>query len=310
MVVGLTLAMMVVEIAAGTLFGSMALLADGWHMATHAGALGIAALAYGLARRHRDDARFSFGAGKFGDLAAFGSAVALGLISLGIAFESASRLLAPEPIAFDEAIVVAVLGLGINLVSAWLLHDRDHGPSGHGHDHLHADTHGHAHDHAHDDGDHHHGDHGSTDHLTLHRDHNLHAAYLHVVADAVTSVTAIVALILGREAGLVAADPLIGLLGALLIARWSVDLMRDSAAVLLDTRPSAALEEEVRRTILGVDGGARLFDLHVWRVGPGHRAAIVAMTSEGSHPPSYYKQVLCDRFGFSHVTVEVERRLP
>src|SRR6202000_2669 len=185
-VVALTIVMMVAEIAAGTIFGSMALLADGWHMATHAAALGIAALAYMFARQHAGDARFSFGTGKFGDLAAFSSALILGIIAVQIAYESAYRLVYPVPIAFAEAIPIAVLGLGVNLVSAWLL------GGSHGHDH-------HEHDHAHDHGHHH------------HHDNNLRPAYIHVLADAATSVLAIAALVISMYSHSTFADPLVGI---------------------------------------------------------------------------------------------------
>lgn len=256
-VVILTALMMVGEIVAGTITGSMALLADGFHMATHAGALGVAALAYIYARRHAADPHFSFGTGKVGDLAGFASALVLGLVAFGIGVESVVRLLQPVEVAFGEAIVVAVLGLGVNLVSAVLL--------GGGHHHDHGD---------HDHGDHHHHAHNE--------DNNLRSAYFHVLADALTSVLAIVALVAGRYLGWVWCDPLMGIVGALVIGRWSWGLMRDTATVLLDTT-DAHVADEVREAVEG-PGDAVIRDLHVWRVGPQARAAIVSVSGRNLDP--------------------------
>lgn len=275
LVVGLTAATMAVEIVAGHLYGSMALLADGWHMSTHAGALSIAAIAYRYARRHAGDRRFAFGTGKLGDLAGFASAVALALISALIGFESLQRLVNPVAIAFDEAIVVAVIGLAVNLLCAWLL------------------RHGHHHDHHHD--------HDAHDHH--HHDHNLRGAYLHVLADTLTSVLAIVGLVIGRLYGWVWLDAMIGIVGAVVIARWSWKLMRDAGAVLLDATPPPALIDEMRRRL--ETGGDRVADLHVWRVGPGHNAAIVAIVADNPQPPEIYKQRLNGLPHLSHVTVEI-----
>lgn len=255
-VVALTAGMMVVEIAAGFVTGSMALLADGFHMATHAGALGVAALAYVFAHRHADDPRFSFGTGKVGDLAGFASALVLMLVALGMGVESIVRLLDPVEVAFREAILVAVLGLGVNIASAVLL-------AGGGHDHGHA----HGHDRAH----HHHGPRTA--------DNNLRAAYLHVIADAATSVLAIVALLAGSMLGWWWCDPLMGLVGGLLIARWAAGLLADTAAVLLD-RSDDHVAQEVREAVEG-PGDARITDLHVWQVGPEARAAIVSVVAPG-----------------------------
>lgn len=263
-VVLLTAAMMVAEIVAGIAYGSMALLADGFHMATHAGALTVAFLAYAFAKRHARNPRYTFGTGKVGDLAGFASALVLGVIALGIAVESGQRLLSPTNVAFDQAIIVAVVGLVVNLVSAVLLAGGGHHHHHHGHDHHHH--HDHDHDHAHDH--HHHG--GS-------KDNNLRAAYLHVLADALTSVLAIVALVAGRWAGWVWLDPLMGIVGAVVIARWSWSLMRDTAAVLLDTA-DAHLIEEITEQLEG-PGDSRIVDLHVWRVGPEAHAAIIAVAT-------------------------------
>lgn len=219
LVIALTASMMLVEIVAGTVYGSMALVADGWHMSTHAGAMLITALAYRFARRHAGNPRFTFGTGKLGDLAGFASAVVLALIALLIGWESLVRLTQPIQIDFNQAIAVAVVGLLINLVCAWLLKD-DHAHHAH---HGHAHGHGHGHHHDHDD-DHHAPGKG--------RDNNLRAAYVHVLADALTSILAIVALLLGRSYGWLWADPLMGVIGALVIARWSWGLIQDSGSVL------------------------------------------------------------------------------
>jgi cation diffusion facilitator family transporter len=282
-VVALTAAMMVGEVAAGLAFGSMALLADGFHMATHAGALAIAALAYLYARRHARDERFTFGTGKLGELAGFSSAIILAVIALLIGFESLVRLAAPVPIRFDEAIAVAVLGLLVNLASAWMLHDGGH----RGHDDHHHHGHGHHHDHAHG---HHH-------------DHNLRSAYLHVLTDALTSVLAILGLLAGRFYGWFWMDPLMGIVGAIVIARWSWGLLRDAGGVLLDTVPDRTLADRVRQTL--EQGGDRIADLHLWRVGPGHMAAIVVLVSDRPQSPAHYKAQLSPLWQLSHVTVEV-----
>jgi cation diffusion facilitator family transporter len=283
-VVALTVVMMVAEIVAGSVFGSMALLADGWHMATHAAAIGIAAFAYRYARTHATDRRFTFGTGKVGDLAAFGSAIVLGLVAVLIAVESAGRLFSPVAIHFGEATLVAVIGLCVNLLSAWLLFDRD---EPHHHDHA-----GHSHSH-------HHNDHAGHDRHDL----NLRAAYLHVLADALTSVLAIVALLAGRYFDWVWLDPIIGIVGAIVIARWSLGLIRSSAATLLDAT-DAELADSIRSTLEA--GSDRISDLHLWRIGPGHHAAIVSIVTHEPQEPSFYKRKLGSVSGLSHVTVEVE----
>jgi len=280
-VVALTVVMMVGEIVAGTLFGSMALLADGWHMGTHAAALGIAALAYLFARRQARNTRFTFGTGKFGDLAAFTSAVILALIAVQIAFESAVRLMNPVAISYREAIAVAVLGLAVNLVSAFLLRDEHD-------DHHH---HGHAHDHDHDHGHRHH-------------DNNLRAAYVHVLADAATSVLAIVALTTSMYLQWTWADPVVGIIGAAVIASWAVGLVRSSGSVLLDVNHNRKMEGLIRQRM--ETRGDRITDLHLWQVGPGHSAAVISLISDDPLPPSDYKRRLSGLHGLSHVTVEVE----
>jgi cation diffusion facilitator family transporter len=287
-VILLTAAMMVAEIAAGAAFGSLALLADGFHMATHAGALAIAAGAYLYARRHAHDPRYSFGTGKVGELAGFASAVILGGVALLIAYECVLRLFQPAPIRFDEAIAVAVLGLVVNIVSVFLLHDSG-GQHGHEH-HDHA-----AHDH-HGDHDHHH-HHG--------HDSNLRAAYFHVLADALTSVLAIVGLLAGRSLGWLWMDPLVGLVGAVVIARWSWLLIRQSSAVLLDTIPDTDAAAKVRAAV--ESAGDIITDLHIWRLGPGHAGLIVSLVTASDRDANWYKQRLAGIAGLSHVTVEVVR---
>lgn len=290
LVIALTAVTMVAEIVAGTVYGSMALLADGWHMSTHAGAMLIAAGAYWYARREAHNARFTFGTGKLGDLSGFASAIALALIALLIAVESLWRLVSPGAIAFDQAILVAVLGLVVNLASAWLLKDTDH---------HHHDAH-HAHHAGHHGAHHHHGHHGH--HAGA--DNNLRAAYLHVLADALTSVLAIVALLLGRAYGLVWLDPVMGVVGGLVIARWSFGLIRDTSRVLLDAVPDDRHLVETIRTRLEGEG-ERITDLHVWQVGPGHHAAIVSLETNAPQAPEAYKRRIADLKGLSHVTMEV-----
>ena len=284
-VVALCAAMMMAEIVGGLLWGSMALIADGLHMSTHAGALVIAAFAYAYARRHARDERFTFGTGKLGDLAAFASALVLAMIALLIGYESVERLVHPVPIAFDQAIPLAALGLGVNLLSAWLLHD--------GHDHAGEAAHEHAHD----------GDHGHHHH-DRHADHNLRAAYVHVVADAAVSILALIGLSAGRVLGWVWMDPAMGIVGMLVIANWSWNLVRASGAVLLDMRPGDGLAAAIARR-LETGPHDRVSDLHLWRVGPGHNAAIVSLVSDHPEPPLAYKARLAGIDGLSHVTVEV-----
>jgi cation diffusion facilitator family transporter len=378
-VIALTGAMMVVEIVGGAMFGSIALVADGFHMSTHAGALLLAALAYTMARRRADDPRFTFGTGKFGDLAGFASAVVLALIAALIAYESIGRLIAPRPISFAEAIPIAVLGLVVNALSAWLLsrggHDHHHG---HGHDHDHEDEsrvvdvggalyalsidedgvpprwrvealdgaapaaasielrrpdgrretyalvagdgalrsettipephefvaalrvgadvaeaafvepdHGHAHD-------------------SVDRDNNLRAAVVHVMADAAVSILVIVGLSLARGFGWLWMDPLAGLVGAGVIVSWSIGLIRDAGAVLLDMNPDARLTAALR-TAIERDGDA-LVDLHLWRLGPGHLGAILAIEAASGRDVADYRRAAMQVRRFSHLTIEVERQ--
>jgi cation diffusion facilitator family transporter len=380
--------MMIVEIVGGSLFGSLALVADGMHMSTHASAMLIAALAYRYARKHASDRRFVFGTGKLGDLAGFTSAVILAMIALLIGYEAIARFLAPVPIHFGEAIPIAFLGLLVNIASAWLLSGGDH----HGHSHSHHPGEQTAHDHAAEvrqiksptgafalsifeddvppvfritpaapgtsltgqgasattirtDGtrqvfefsrhagflestsaipephifevllrlggtthavrfDEH--EHESEDPSTGTdaRDHNIRAAYIHVMADAAVSVLAIVGLTLARFFGWLWMDPLAGALGALVIANWSYGLVRDTGAILLDMNPSSAMTEKVRSAVNSA--GDRLIDLHVWRLGPGHFGAIVSIVGDGARRgPDFYHAALHKIKGLSHITVEV-----
>ncbi len=308
-VIVLCTVMMVAEIIGGALFGSLALIADGLHMSTHAGALLLAALAYTFARRYAFDANFTFGTGKFGDLAGYSSAIVLAMIAILIGYEAVDRFLNPVPIAFDEAIPIAALGLLVNVASAWLLaggHDHGHGHGrphhhGHSHDHGHAHDHSHTHDHDHD-GDHDHGHHHG--HERHHRDNNMRAAVVHVAADAAVSVLVIVGLLLARAFGWLWMDPLAGLIGAVVIASWSIGLVRDTGAILLDRVPDAGMAEKVKRAI--ESEGDRVTDLHLWRLGPGHLGAIVSIATSAQRGPAHYRQRLAHFADLSHVTVEVQ----
>ncbi len=302
-VLALTLVTMVAEIGAGWWTGSMALLADGWHMGTHALALGIATLAYAVARGHGDDSRYAFGTWKIEVLGGFASAIVLVLVALAIAAESALRLWRAEPVSAQPALVVAVVGLVVNLVSAWLLHTavggHSHGPAPahahhHGHDHAHA-HHDHAHGHAHPQ--------AATTGTT---DLNLRGAYLHVLADALTSVLAIIALGAALWLGWWWLDPLVGVLGAVVIAIWAKSLLRETANVLLDREMDHPLAQQMRSAI-EVDGDAKVADLHLWRVGREHFAAIVCVVADAPLAPAAYRERLSAHRQLVHVSVEVNR---
>jgi cation diffusion facilitator family transporter len=272
-VILLTLFMMVIEIFAGYLYGSMALLADGWHMGTHAAALGITVFAYYYARRHSDNPDYSFGTGKVGVLGGFASAMVLAVIALFMGAESIKRLVNPLPIHFNEAIFVAALGLIVNIISAFLLQEKHH------HDHEHVSN-------------------------KMHHDHNLRAAYLHVLADALTSLLAIVALATGKALGWVWMDPIMGIVGALIITKWSYGLLVDTGKVLLDRDVNQEAIAEIK-SIIESDSDNRISDIHVWRVGPHHLSAIIAIVTHFPKSPTYYKKLLSAYDEIKHVTVEV-----
>jgi cation diffusion facilitator family transporter len=373
--------MMIAEIIGGALFGSLALIADGLHMSTHAGALLLAALAYTYARKYADDRSFTFGTGKFGDLAGYSSAIVLAMIALLIGYEAVSRLLNPIPISFNEAIPIAVLGLAVNVASAWLLSGGHH--HGHSHDHGHGEEtrriklgrrlleievfedqvpprfrvradagalpdasdvsietvrpdgsrqlfwfedHGaflesrdeipephaflarvrlmqagqvHERELEFEEHDH------EASHGAHHRDNNMRAAIIHVLADAAVSVLVIVGLLTARAFGWLWMDPLAGLIGALVIANWSVGLLRDTGGILLDRTPDPRMAERVRMVI--ESEGDHVTDLHLWRLGPGHLGAIVSVATTGKREAAHYRQRLATKFAdLSHVTVEVQ----
>lgn len=282
-VIVITATMMVVEIVAGLAFGSMALLADGLHMASHAVALSITAFAYFYARRHAHDERFSFGTGKMNALGGFTGAVLLAVFALMMAWESVDRLIHPVAIAFNHAILVAVLGLIVNGASMLILEHKHQ----HGHDHDHGGE---------SDHNHHHSDYN--------HDHNLRAAYLHVLADALTSVLAIFALLAGKYFRLVWMDPVMGLIGSLLVARWSYGLLCITSGVLLDRQGPSEIRARIREAIEQQDDN-RVAELHLWSIGPGIYALIVVVVSHQPQPPDHYRGLIPVGLGIVHATVEV-----
>ena len=281
-VVFLTAAMMIAEIIGGYVFNSMALLADGWHMSSHALALGLSVLAYGAARRYAHDGRFAFGTWKIEVLAGYTSALFLVGVAALMLYQSIERLISPTPIHYEQAIAVAVVGLLVNLACAWLLKD------GHGHDHHHH------HGHAHHDHDHHH-------------DLNLRSAYIHVIADAATSVLAIVALFGGMLWGASWLDPVMGIVGAGLVGLWAYGLLRDTGRVLLDAEMDAPVVEEIREVVAASPVPAEIADLHVWRVGKGKYACILSLVTQGDVQPDEFRRMLGIHEELVHVTVEVNR---
>lgn len=275
-VVALTFVMMVVEITVGYASNSMALLADGWHMATHVGALGITALAYAMARRYANHRAFAFGTGKVNALGGFSSSILLGVVALSMLVESASRLLAPHAIDFDQSLPVAVVGLLVNLASVALLHRHDD------HEHEH-------------DSEHHH-------------DHGHRAAFLHVLADAFTSALAIVALLLGRQWGWSWLDPASGIAGSIVILKWAYGLARTTASELLDVNTRHHLEDQIRAAMAALDEGVNLLDLHVWPMGNGRMSCVVTIESANSHTVEDFRKRILDQVGLAHLTVELRRR--
>ncbi|NYT64111.1 CDF family Co(II)/Ni(II) efflux transporter DmeF [Alcaligenaceae bacterium] len=276
----LTTVMMVVEIVGGYTLNSMALLADGWHMSSHALALGLSVLAYVFSKRFAHDTRFAFGTWKIEVLAGYTSALLLVLVAGSMLFQSIERLLSPGPIYYDQAIVLAFIGLLVNIVCAWLLKD------GHGHNHAH----------------HGHGDHGHH-----HQDINLRAAYVHVIADAATSVLAIIALIAGKFWGASWLDPVMGIVGAVLVAAWAYGLLRDSGRVLLDAEMNAPVVAEIREVIALSPVKASISDLHVWRVGKDKFACIVGLVTQVDVSPDYYRHQLSIHEELAHITIEINR---
>jgi len=276
-VLGLTLVTMVVEIVAGFIFKSMALTADGWHMGTHAAAFGITIFAYRYARKNAKNPRFSFGTGKVSVLGGFASAVALGVVAILMAVESIHRIIEPQDIRFNEAIMVAVVGLTVNIASAFLLKGEHHH---HGHDHDHH--------HSHDE------------------DHNLKAAYFHVMADAITSIAAIVALLFGRAFGWAILDPVMGIVGSLVITKWAIGLMKETSGILLDGSVDPAFCEKIQETV-EEEQSLKVTDLHVWAVAPGHHAVILTVDSSKDWNPQRVKALLVGIGHLVHVNVEVHR---
>ncbi|MEI6809925.1 MAG: CDF family Co(II)/Ni(II) efflux transporter DmeF [bacterium] len=272
---------MAVEIVAGLAYGSMALLADGWHMGTHVAAMGISLFAYRYARHHAQDPRFTFGTGKVGVLGGYSSAIVLAVVALVMAGESVLRFFTQPVIYFDQAIVVAVAGLVVNLLSALLLRGGAH--------------------------HHHHHDHGDKDHGHVH-DHNFRAAYLHVVADALTSVLAIIALVLAKKLGYIWLDPLMGIVGSALIARWAYGLLKDTGHILLDVAVEQNLLKSIR-SVIEAGTTDRVSDLHVWKVGPSDYSAIVSIVSDHSQGANHYRKMLSGIEELSHINVEVNECL-
>ncbi len=281
-VVFITAAMMVVEITGGYWLNSMALLADGWHMSSHALAMGLSVMAYVLARRYAKDGRFAFGTWKIEILGGFSSALLLAVVAALMMVQSLERLFVPAVIHYDDAILIAVLGLGVNLLCAWLLKGEHH--HGHGHDHPHGHDHGH-------DGHHH--------------DVNLRAAYLHVVADAATSVLAIVALLGGKLYGAAWLDPVMGIAGSILVARWAVGLLRESGRILLDAEMDQPVVMEIRDVVKEHFPTAAISDLHVWRVGRESYACILALVASTAIDAGEVRRQLAVHEELVHVTVEV-----
>lgn len=279
----LTTAMMIAEIVSGYLFNSMALLADGWHMSSHSVALGLSVLAYVLARRYANDARFAFGTWKMEVLGGYTSAILLMLVAALMFYQSVERLLQPASVHYDEAIAVAIIGLLVNLACAWLLKD----------DHAHHHDHHHEHHRGHDHGHHH--------------DLNLRAAYMHVVADAATSVLAIVALFGGKLWDLTWLDPFMGIVGAALVSGWAYGLIRDSSRVLLDAEMNAPVVEEIRDVVATSPIAATICDLHVWRVGKEKYACILSLAVTEEVAPAYFRRQLAIHEELAHITVEITR---
>lgn len=309
-VVALAAVMMVGELVVGKLTGSKALEADGWHMGTHVGALGLTLVAYWYARTRAGNDAFSFGTGKVYALAGYTSGVVLAIVALLLAVESIEHLLDPDDINYNEALIVAAIGLAVNLGSVFLL--------GKGHHYGHS--HGHGHGHGHDHGHHHHG-HGHHDHHDDHHhthehrpekpqagtlDFNMRAAYIHVLADALTSVMAIIALVLGKFAGLWFLDPAMGIVGGVVIVVWAASLCRQASRQLLDVVSSAKHEQVVRQKLEAIDD-VRVADLHVWELGPGRRSCIVSIVTSSPRDVDFYRETVLGGLSLAHLTIEVHQ---
>jgi cation diffusion facilitator family transporter len=310
-VIILTLVMMVAEIGAGTFFGSMALLADGWHMGTHAAALGISAFAYWYARRQKDNPKFAFGTGKVNVLGGYTSSTILIIVALLMIYESVERLLSPIAIHFEEAIAVAALGLVVNLVSAFLLKDDHHHHHHHHSDHHDDDDAHHAHhhhrEHEHCDHVHHdHEHHSDAPHTEASgpKDHNLRAAYIHVIADALTSVMAIMALTAGKYLGWAWMDPVMGIVGALVIIRWGIGLAKDTGSILLDSDVSARKYEAIRK-VLESDADNRVADMHLFKIGSQRMVGMISLVTHYPRAVEHYRSLLSEVADLAHVTIEV-----
>jgi cation diffusion facilitator family transporter len=283
----LTAVMMVIEIIGGWYYNSMALLADGWHMSSHTVALGLSVFAYACARKFAHDPRFSFGTWKIEVLGGYTSAIFLVMVAGLMIYQSLERLIDPTPIHYNQAIAIAIVGLLVNLVSAWLLKDGHH----HGHEHNH-------HEHGHDHDDHaHHG----------HHDLNLRSAYMHVLADAATSVLAIIALFGGKLWGISWLDPVMGLVGAVLVSVWAYSLLRDTGRVLVDAEMNVPVVAEIREVIAASPVKAQICDLHVWRVGKGKFACILSLATENEVSPEYFKQQLSIHEELVHISIEINK---
>ncbi|MEQ6347068.1 CDF family Co(II)/Ni(II) efflux transporter DmeF [Vibrio cyclitrophicus 1F53] len=290
----LTVVTMIVEIIAGTIYGSIALLADGWHMGTHAAAFGITLFAYRYAKKHAESERFSFGTGKVSVLGGYTSAIALGIVALLMLVESVHRLFNPQAIQFNEAIIVACIGLTVNVVSMFLLGDHHH-DHGHEHGHNHSKSHDHSHSHDHDsDHSHKHGEH--------HHDHNLRAAYMHVLADTLTSLLAIVALLFGKFYGWNWLDAAMGMIGALVIAKWTMNLMKQTSPILLDENIGDDYRQSITEALASY---AIVTDLHMWKVSGHHYSAAITLESNSDKTISEYKQMLAKFDKINHLTLEV-----
>ena len=297
----LTTVVMVIEIVAGTWSGSMALLADGWHMGTHSAAFAITLFTYLYAKKHRANQAFSFGTGKVNYLGGFASAIALAIVALMMIIESTQRLMTPETIHFNEAIGVAILGLLVNVASVFVLHDHH----GHSHDHSHGHDHSNGHSHSHQNEHSHHGDANEHVHTHSHEDHNMKAAYFHVLADTLTSILAIFALLAGKYFGWIAMDALMGIVGAAVILRWAYGLIKESSEVLLDKSVSKSSIAAIANAI-EQENSTTIHDIHVWKIATAHLAVILSVSAKNPLTSDEYKVILKQHLPqLSHISIEI-----